>query len=75
MGDRLFRKEITTENYDAIINSTFAKYQYMNPSFLYNEKYIENFTVKDKEFIFNLGNGSCYYLLTGICSLDITKMI
>lgn len=73
LGDRLFRKEITQENYDTIINSTFAKYQYMNPSFLYNEKYIENFSVKDKEFIFNLGKGSCYYLLTGICSLDIPK--
>lgn len=74
MGDleeKCFRGELTKEEYIDIIESPFAKYRYMTSTFLYDEKYIKGFSVKDKKFSFNLDNDSCYLKSKGICSLDI----
>lgn len=74
MGDlekNFFLNEITEEEYTKITQSLFAEYRYMDASFLYNEKHIKDFSVKGKEFSFNLYKNSCYYILKGRCSLDI----
>lgn len=76
MGDlekKCFQGEITKEEYTKIIRSTFADYQYMSSSFLYNEQYIKDFSVKGKKFVFNLDKGSCYRIANGVCSLDVNK--
>ncbi|MDD7794122.1 hypothetical protein [Clostridium sp. 'White wine YQ'] len=73
LDNKFLKKEISKEDYDEIIYSTFAKYQYMNSAFLYNEQYIKDFSVKDKEFVLRLDKGSCYLLSHDICSLDIDK--
>ena len=76
MGDlekKFFQWEITEEEYTKIIGSTFADYQYMSSTFLYNEQSIKDFSVKGKEFVFNLDKGSCYHIANGVCSLDVNK--
>lgn len=71
----LYRGDLQQKNSKKIIeiDKLFADYQYMSSSFLYDEQYINDFSVKGKEFAFNLEKGSCYRIAKGVCSLNINE--